>query len=432
MPKVPSIAEVKAFLDRAKAYKEQFTGGFYHGSPSPNIKAFDASKGDKAFPTEGVTFVTRNPSFAEGFLDMHRNRQAGGWDYDKGSTIYPVSVNLGKHFVPGSKEGKELIDQYIAKLPNDPDSAMSAAKRAAALKAGSWDVMEDPRFLEYLKNTGHDTFTVVEGGIPNVGVFEPHNIRGKFAEFNPDEAMNPDFMKADGGLVHLAPGGKVGALSELINLIRNQGGTTAARRLERAADLVPNLEHQYQPEALKGAFTGDNASAVMVMRPADFEKYAAPISAEHKVSPTKGYGIGNAENFESYTEMPKGTYQDYIDYLGQYSAPGGGGFSSVPFLQLSQKPNRIFPNIEGHEGRHRTAALEKHGEQSTIVKMLPTYNLRENLPRRSQEEYLNALIEKIGQRPAVKPQLYFDPSTEKEVSRSLIDLPEMFKDGGDV
>ena len=96
-------------------------------------------------------------------------------------------------------------------------------------------------------------------------------------------------------------------------------------RLERAADLIPHLEHQYQPQALERAFTGDNAQAVMAMNPKDFEKYAAPIDSGYKSSVMQTYGIGDPEKFGGYNAMPKGTYQDYLNYLGQFTIPGGGG-----------------------------------------------------------------------------------------------------------
>lgn len=221
------LSAIKKMSEEAQAaYKAKHTPGFYHASPSNKIKAFDPNKGDRAFPTEGVTFGTRDPKFADSFLDMHRNK-AGGFDYEKGSTVYPISINLGKHFVPGSPEGSELIDQFIAKMPANPDAVMSAAKRAAALKSGAWDVMEDPRFLQHLQDTGHDTFTVMEGGVPNVGVFNPANIRGKFAKYNPEDAADPDFMKAEGGLIHLAGGGKIPeAVVKAYKLFRTKGGNT--------------------------------------------------------------------------------------------------------------------------------------------------------------------------------------------------------------
>ena len=111
MPKkIPSPAEMKAAIE---AFKGKFTTGFYHGSPSNNIEAFDPSKGDRSYPTEGVTFVTRDSDFADSFLGMNRKGE-----YEKGSTVYPVSVNMGKHFVPGSPEGKTICTKIGGFLGN--------------------------------------------------------------------------------------------------------------------------------------------------------------------------------------------------------------------------------------------------------------------------------------------------------------------------
>lgn len=220
-------------------------------------------------------------------------------------------------------------------------------------------------------------------------------------------------------------------ISQILTSLRNRGGVAESQRLERAADLVPNLEHQFQSQALERAFTGDNAQAVMVMNPKDFEKYAAPIDTGYKSSVMQTYGIGDPEKYGGYNAMPKGTYQDYIEYLGKFTRPGGGGLSDVPYLQLGQELNSSFPAVLGHEGRHRTAALEKLGDQSTLVRMMPRAALREPFPRRSQEEYLKALTEQIGQKPFVKPQKYMDDQG-KDVRRGLIELPELFKKGGDV
>jgi hypothetical protein len=679
-----------------EAFKKQFTTGFYHGSPSNNIKAFDpfhapsetgvsaSQGGEKA---ANATFLTTDPSFANSFLPS--GKAAG---YKPGSTVYPVNANLGKHFNYETPEGHKLINKYLEtqwQIPDDASRLSEWAKNrsshAADLKKGIWSAIEDPGFQDFLKANKFDSFAVQEAGRKNVGIFEPQNIRGKFAEYNPEEAMNPDFMKAEGGAVegydlggkvkvaaklarhphgqhpkvaqaleeylkgnisqeeririmnqylpmrqwkelppnytdeqirnaltsdkqskalapvpvgmrvgnrldipaytrqgvyvdtthdaatgkpisygrtgHLkdvefysspdtfvrvglgtkpqaltpmgatmgtdktpkaqikgihqgtpddevrrimaemmkdpnytqigmdprkhsqfydkstgmpvwsaeeklqsgplilapkkglettswddprlnltdfpgkkyAPGGKVvGGLSELMQLIKNQGGTGAAQRLERAADLVPNLENQYQPQALKSAFAGDNARAMMVMNPSDFEKYAVPLGFEHKSSLTKPYNLGVFTKPEDLHTVPRGTYQEYLDYLSQYSKPGGGGFSSVPFFQLNKEANRSFPNISGHEGRHRTAALEKTGDKSTLVQMIPRAGLREQFPRGSQEEYLNALTNEIGKKPFVTPEKYFDNLQQKAVSRGIIELPEMFKKGGKV
>ena len=108
---MPNLAKMKALLEDAKAaYKAQFTGGFYHGSPSPNIKAFDPLKNTDPMKLEtpGVTFVTRDPDFAESFLP---GSERGG--YKSGATMYPVNVNLGKANLKVSKSLKIISIKCI-------------------------------------------------------------------------------------------------------------------------------------------------------------------------------------------------------------------------------------------------------------------------------------------------------------------------------
>ena len=218
--KAPEYAKGGKVLEAAAAaFKKKFTPGFYHGSPSNKIKAFDSTKGSiadvKDHITPNVTFVTPKPEFAESFLPEGFNTP-----YRTGSTMYPVNVNLGKHFDPNTPEGSETIKQYLLnKYKKEADTygfdeALGQKHEHYMDKLthpiNNWKLLENPEILDYLKNTGHNSFSVTEGGIKNVGVFEPHNIRGKFAEYNPEEAMNPDFMKAAGGTVqHYVKGGEV-------------------------------------------------------------------------------------------------------------------------------------------------------------------------------------------------------------------------------
>jgi len=210
----------------AAAFKKQFTPGFYHGSPSNKIKEFDPSKGSipdvKDHITPNVTFVTPKPEFAESFLPE-------GFDstYRTGSTMYPVNVNLGKHFDPNTPEGSEVVRQYLLnKYKKEADTygfdeAMNQKHEHYMDKlthpVNNWKLLENPEILDYLKNTGHNSFSVTEGGIKNVGIFDPKHIRGKFAKYNPEDAESADFMKAAGGAVqHFDGGGKVGNMLSLL------------------------------------------------------------------------------------------------------------------------------------------------------------------------------------------------------------------------
>ena len=206
-----------SFGNRQQAFKDEFTGGFYHGSSSPNIKAFDPLKNTDPMKLEtpGVTFATRDPDFAESFLP---GSERGG--YKAGATMYPVSINLGKHWHPNQPESQQVVEDYLKKMyPHEanPDDLKDIKKDMLQAK---WTDIENPNFLQHLRDTGHDTFHVMEGGIPNVGVFEPQNIRGKFAAFNPEDAASPEIMKASGGSVEgYAGGGKIEALKQLAHAV---------------------------------------------------------------------------------------------------------------------------------------------------------------------------------------------------------------------
>ena len=204
---------------------------------------------------------------------------------------------------------------------------------------------------------------------------------------------------------------KPSALTELRKIVQQEKGGYGSRRLERAADEIPNLERLYKEQALKEAFTGDNARALMTMNPKDFGKYAMPLdSREH-------YG------YESQSE--------YIDKLAKLV----GGFYDVPFLEINKREQGapVIPFISGHEGRHRSRALESNAEPASLVRLLPRSELREPFPRRSQEEYIDALkqeLEITGNK--VTPEKYFDNFKQKELKRSPIILPDIYAKGGTV
>jgi len=225
MPKKLAVAALKAALqdspEAAKEFfKKKFTPGFYHGSPSNEIKAFDPYHAPSEAGTSAdaagekfsnAVFLTRDPSFANSFLPTGK-----AMGYKPNSTIYPVSANLGKHFDHETPEGKEAIKHFLSyQYPINPEATKAELKTVIANRAnvledlnrGSWTAVESPEFQDFLRQNAYDSFATVEAGRKNVGIFEPHNIRGKFGKYNPAEEFNPDFMKAKGGSIDLPEGG---------------------------------------------------------------------------------------------------------------------------------------------------------------------------------------------------------------------------------
>jgi hypothetical protein len=214
---------------------------------------------------------------------------------------------------------------------------------------------------------------------------------------------------------------KPSALTELRKIVQQEKGDYGSRRLERAADEIPNLEKLYKEQALKETFTGDNARALMTMNPKDFEKYAVPLDPRFM-----------DERSTRYTTSGKRlSYPDYMkDYL-----PNVGAFNDVPFLLINKQEQGLplMPFISGHEGRHRNRVMVDKGEEAGLVQLMPRAELREPFPRRSQEEYIDALkqeLEMTGN--MVTPEQYLDNFTQKKVRRSPIILPDIYAKGGAV
>ncbi len=225
------------------------------------------------------------------------------------------------------------------------------------------------------------------------------------------------------GLPAFAGGGIVrSGIKDLMDLVAKYNGRYGAQRVERAADEVPNLEQQYTKNALKNAFTGkgDTAQALTIMRPSEFEEWAQPLSKSF--SSNKNYSP-DLESFMSHDE--------YIDYLAKIATDSG--FSDVPYLQMRKDEVGIplKPYMTGHEGRHRTRALNKLGDQATLIEVLPYGDLRSGLPRQSQEEYIEALKKELEMQPLVRPEPIYRSLHEGDPRDAKI-FPKVFKEGGPV
>jgi hypothetical protein len=253
-------------------------------------------------------------------------------------------------------------------------------------------------------------------------------------------------------------------VSNVKDAMRKRQGEYGARRVERAADEVPNLERMYQEEALKQAFGGDNAKAMMTINPKDFEKYAMPLPMN--LASDKAYFKAEARNptmreafmdsgltneqwhelndiqkmdvFNKYnnkvSKMAINEPMEFDQYL-KHLADLDDGFEDVPFLQINKQEQGLplTPFISGHEGRHRNRALAGRGEEKSLVQLIPRAELREPFPRRSQEEYLEALkkeMEMTGNKVRPEDEDVYGGGQIQQIRRGLIELPDLYADGG--
>ena len=206
-------------------------------------------------------------------------------------------------------------------------------------------------------------------------------------------------------------------ISNVKEAVRQSKGEYGAKRVERAADEIPNLEKLYKEEALKQAFQGDNAKPLMTINPADFEKYAMGLPTRTVTEP------------RSFGDKTRMSTEDYLKYLRTLPE----GFDDVPFLEINKQEQGLplMPFISAHEGRHRNRAMAEGGEKAGLVRLFPRQELREGFPRRSQEEYIEALkkeLEMTGNLVLPEHNRY-NPT---DVQRPAIELPDIYAKGGGV
>lgn len=213
---------------------------------------------------------------------------------------------------------------------------------------------------------------------------------------------------------------KPSALTELRKTVQQEKGDYGSRRLERAADEVSNLENMYTLDALKERFLGDNAKALMTMSPADFEKFATELQGKTSVGP-KAAESAKQGDISKYT-VPTSEYVKHLERIAM--------FDSVPYLNLAKEEVGLplLPYISGHEGRHRSRALAGRGEKKNMIGITPTMDLREGLPRRSQEEFIEAMKKELE----LSGRLVLPQSEPMLGGRPPIILPDVYAKGGSV
>lgn len=209
---------------------------------------------------------------------------------------------------------------------------------------------------------------------------------------------------------------KVGRVKEEV---RQSKGEYGARRVERAADEIKNLERLYKEQALREAFLGDNAKAVMTMNPADFKKYAKELQERSRSDIPSRYAELAKQGEIDKSTMPT---DEYIKHLQRVQ----GGFDDMPYLLINKEEQGLplMPFISGHEGRHRSRAMAESGEPSSLVQLSPRSELREPFPRRSQEEYLEALRKEL--------EMTDNMVLPEGFERPPIKLPDVYAKGGAV
>jgi hypothetical protein len=397
----------------------------------PNDEAIDAMLASKYYQDTGMNALTQRKT---GELLPEQ----------EGGNMLPVHAQLRNPLIIG-QTGRNIdpAAEALIKLGMDEESAMRLVERAYEEKGNIGKQIQSRA-----QSQGYDGIMQYRGDDLNEVVsYRPNAVKSATGNRGTYDINEPDLNKSDGGKIvkglskvakKLLEEPRIQTIeapsiiipSKLRNvkeMARKREGEYGARRVERASDEIPNLEKMYQEDALRRAFIGgDNARALMTMNPADFENYAAPLDLKTSIGPKMA-------EYAKQGDITKDTVptDEFIKYLRSLQ----DGFEDIPMLTINKEESGLplVPFITGHEGRHRNRALAESGQPTSLIQLYPRAELREPFPRRSQEEYIDAIrkeMEMTGN--MVRPEVYLHNILEKNVKRDPIKLPDLYAEGGAV
>ncbi len=422
------LSAIKKMSEEAReAYKAKFTPGFYHGSPDPSITSFDplkSTKRDVDLVTPGVTFATKHPKFADSFtngkgpyISLKTGEAMPAELYTKGATMYPVSIDLSNHFDPMTPEGFQVVRDYVAKKYADNPEMASKFKSRIQDPHSNWTSMESPSFLQHLRDTGHTSFAVNESGYPNVGVFDPTKIRGKFAKYNPEDAESPDFMKAEGGPVQNFSRGGIALAEEIIKHTIGQhpkvaqaleeylkGNITKQQQMDVTRQYLPirqwdKLPPDYTDEQIRNA-----------LRSNQLDKALAPVPVRKET--------GNRLDINAYTNNNPPVFVDTVHDINDnnkvISYNRTGHLKDVNFKSL---PNSAVMMGLGTREQALTPMGAQMGKSKAPIAMIQGTNVGTSdaeVRRMMQEMMKDPAYTQIGMDPRVGSQFY-DKATDRPI-----------------
>lgn len=348
----------------------------YHGTNS-NFSAFDPNEA----PDRGgiIAFASTSPKFASDYAGETGN-------------VMPVHVSVQNpfDFRKHHKEAEYFYDEFggisdpveaarilagLNKLPEnfevykgvDP-SLLSKEDFHKAVKSGSWDAIENPEFVQWLRRYGgYDGILTMENGALNYGVFHPSQLKsatGNRGTFDPNE---DDINKAAGGRTGYADGGTPAQdAADHIAFLLREG---------RAKEVTDDLMDQADPKRLYEHYESGNTGMQMPMDEAsrmerakalgfDVKAYRGQtgdpgaslntIRTEGKTAGTGAWATSDPDIAATYsgTENPVSVpmmikssgYQTH-DFKGKFWGDGPKGKTTDELARASKAPGVHFKNI---------------------------------------------------------------------------------------
>ncbi len=194
-------------LARAEKMGFDTSKTYYHGTPESNIEEFDPYASPRDTSGKIAGFFTKNPKFANEFVNRADSSHIE--EFGENPNIIPVHLKTKNTF---DYDNASHVDDIMERLSNSDvkeigkenkvnNKPMGRSQLKQQLGLGNWNFLENPKILQAIQDAGHDSMHVYENGEKNIAVFEPHQVRSKFAEFNPKKSKSGNLSYAQGGQV---------------------------------------------------------------------------------------------------------------------------------------------------------------------------------------------------------------------------------------
>ena len=153
---------------------------YYHGT-ARDITEFKPKQA-------GAIFLSPDPMTGDDFAQRSESWKAKHQVADGvGQNVMPVYVKVENPFDPDSAKNMRELRAALGETWEGPDFGNSVGDVAA----GRWTALENPVVQKYIK-AHHDGFYVYEGGVKNLAVFSPAQIKSAIGNRGTFDPNNPD------------------------------------------------------------------------------------------------------------------------------------------------------------------------------------------------------------------------------------------------
>jgi hypothetical protein len=193
LPADVAAANKAAFMAKSKDPRR-----FYHGTKS-DIRKFDPR-------TAKTVFVTPEPKFADDFA-FEGQMESGRLTTDNinKANVMPLRVQVENPFDPEDRAHMQALEDEVLKRFGSHGQQVHShlhALRDPDNSPNNWSYIEHPDIQKALKGMGHDAYYSTEGGIKNLGVYDPRRIKSDIGNTGAYDIEDADISKKDGGWVY--------------------------------------------------------------------------------------------------------------------------------------------------------------------------------------------------------------------------------------